>query len=72
MTDTASNLSSIAPTRQAYPVLLSAFALSLFASAFLLFSVQPLVSRLVLPWLGGSPAVWNTCVCFFQAALLLG
>ncbi len=50
----------------------SGFLLSLFASTFLLFSVQPLVSRLMLPRLGGSPAVWNTCICFFQAALLLG
>ena len=53
-------------------LLLAAFTVSLFASAFLLFSVQPIVSHLVLPRLGGSPAVWNTCVCFFQAALLLG
>ena len=53
-------------------ILLASFAAALFASAFLLFSVQPVVSRLVLPRLGGSPAVWNTCVCFFQAALLLG
>ena len=53
-------------------MLLCCFAVSLFASASLLFSVQPLVSRLVLPRLGGSPAVWNTCICFFQAALLLG
>src|SRR5215211_7830182 len=52
--------------------LVAGFAATLFASAFLVFSVQPVVSRLVLPRLGGSPAVWNTCVCFFQAALLLG
>ena len=58
--------------RWAGAVQLACFAFSLFASAFLLFSVEPLVSRLVLPRLGGSPAVWNTCVCFFQAALLLG
>ncbi len=48
------------------------FGCTLFSSAFLLFSVQPMISRMVLPRLGGSPAVWNTCVCFFQAALLLG
>ncbi|PNG24676.1 spermidine synthase [Methylocella silvestris] len=52
--------------------LLLAFVVALFASAFLLFSVQPMVSRMLLPRLGGSPAVWNTCVCFFQATLLLG
>jgi hypothetical protein len=45
---------------------------ALFVSAFLLFLVQPLQARLVLPLLGGSPAVWNTCMVFFQAMLLLG
>jgi hypothetical protein len=58
--------------RVAGSTLLAGFTASLFLSAFLLFSVQPVVSRMVLPRLGGSPAVWNTCVCFFQAALLLG
>ncbi len=58
--------------RAAGSVLLTVFTASLFLSAFLLFSVQPVVSRMLLPRLGGSPAVWNTCVCFFQAALLLG
>ncbi|WGJ16409.1 fused MFS/spermidine synthase [Methylocapsa sp. D3K7] len=53
-------------------VLLAGFTASLFLSAFLLFSVQPVVSRMLLPRLGGSPAVWNTCVCFFQVALLFG
>ncbi len=69
---TPSPLTVTAGRRTAGSVFLFGFAASLFASAFLLFSVQPLVSRLVLPRLGGSPAVWNTCVCFFQAALLLG
>ena len=53
-------------------MLLAGFTASLFLSAFLLFSVQPVVSRMLLPRLGGSPSVWNTCVCFFQAALLVG
>jgi hypothetical protein len=53
-------------------VLLTGFTASLFLSAFLLFSIQPVVSRMLLPRLGGSPAVWNTCVCFFQTTLLLG
>ncbi len=52
--------------------LVGLFGTAVFGSAFLLFSVQPMVSRLVLPRLGGSPAVWNTCVLFFQMALLLG
>jgi len=58
--------------RAAGSVLLAGFTASLFISAFLLFSVQPIVSRTLLPRLGGSPAVCNTCVCFFQTALLLG
>jgi spermidine synthase len=48
------------------------FALTLFVSAFLLFLVQPLVGKLVLPLLGGTPAVWNTCLVFFQVLLLAG
>lgn len=48
------------------------FSVTLFLSAVLLFGVQPMVGRLVLPVLGGTPAVWNACVVFFQAALLVG
>jgi hypothetical protein len=48
------------------------FALTIFLSAFLLFQVQPLVSKRILPWFGGSPAVWTTCMLFFQLALLGG
>lgn len=48
------------------------FATTLFVSATLLFTVQPLVGRLLLPALGGSPVVWNTCLVFFQGVLLLG
>src|SRR5215208_2036068 len=48
------------------------FAAALFVSAFLLFWVQPLVGKMLLPLLGGTPAVWNTCMLFFQAALLAG
>ena len=40
--------------------------------AFLLFQIQPIIARFVLPWFGGTPAVWTTCVLFFQAALLGG
>jgi len=52
--------------------LVPVFALSLFTSAALLFWVQPLVARMLLPLLGGAPAVWNTCMVFFQALLLAG
>ena len=48
------------------------FAITLFVSAALLFMVQPMIGRLVLPLVGGSPAAWNTCMVFFQMLLLLG
>ena len=48
------------------------FTLAIFFSATLLFMVQPLAGKLLLPILGGSPAVWSTCIVFFQAVLLLG
>lgn len=53
-------------------IILPAFSLSLFLSAFLLFSIQPYFSKLVLPKFGGSPAVWSVAIVFFQGALLLG
>ena len=48
------------------------FALATLTSAFLVFQVQPLMSKCVLPWFGGSPAVWTTCMLFFQCTLFLG
>lgn len=48
------------------------FALTLLTSATLLFFVQPMFAKMVLPLLGGTPAVWNTCMVFYQAVLLLG
>lgn len=48
------------------------FVLALFTSAALLFWVQPLVAKMLLPLLGGAPSVWNTCMVFFQALLLAG
>jgi spermidine synthase len=48
------------------------FALTIFTSAFLLFQVQPLLSKQILPWFGGSPAVWTTAMLFFQSLLCLG
>ncbi len=47
-------------------------ALTIFISAFLLFQVQPLISKFILPWFGGSPAVWTTAMLFFQCTLFLG
>jgi predicted O-methyltransferase YrrM len=52
--------------------LLGAFTLTLFQSALLLFWVQPMVGKILLPYLGGTPAVWNTCMVFFQGLLLGG
>jgi SAM-dependent methyltransferase len=57
----------------AFPALmLLTFALTLFTSATLLFMLQPLIGKMILPLLGGTPEVWNTCMVFFQALLLAG
>ena len=53
---------------QAMPV----YALTIFTGAFLLFLVQPLIGKYILPWFGGAPAVWTTCMLFFQLLLLAG
>jgi hypothetical protein len=66
MTDTALRL----PARSR--LLPTAFAAAIFISAALVFTVEPMVAKMILPLLGGSPAVWNVCMAFFQAALLAG
>ena len=48
------------------------YALTIVVSAFLLFQVQPVIAKIILPWFGGSAAVWTVCLLFFQMALLLG
>ena len=48
------------------------YALTISLSAFLLFEVQPVIAKMILPWFGGSSAVWSTCMLFFQIILLLG
>ena len=48
------------------------YAFTIFVSAFLLFLVQPVMAKQILPWFGGSATVWTTCLVFFQAVLLLG
>src|SRR5437764_2072253 len=48
------------------------FAITLFVSAALMFLVEPMIAKMILPKFGGAPAVWNTCMVFFQAALLAG
>ena len=48
------------------------YASVVFGNAFLLFLVQPLIGKAILPWFGGSAAVWTVCMLFFQALLLGG
>ena len=48
------------------------YAATIFVSAFLLFLVQPITAKQILPWFGGSASVWTTCLVFFQATLLAG
>ncbi len=67
-TETPSPLAAEPPSRA--PQLL--FGATILASSCLLFLVQPLISKLILPWFGGSAAVWITCMVFFQSGLLAG
>src|ERR1700749_2653053 len=60
-----------APGAQARPLLLTLTA-AIFLSALLLFLVQPMFTKMVLPRLGGAPTVWSVAMVFFQAALLAG
>ncbi len=48
------------------------YATAIFASAFLIFLVQPMVGKRILPWFGGVPAVWTICLAFYQTTLFLG
>jgi predicted acyltransferase len=48
------------------------YASTIAVSAFLLFLVQPIIAKQILPWFGGSAAVWTTCMVFFQLVLLAG
>ncbi|MEI6971345.1 MAG: fused MFS/spermidine synthase [bacterium] len=52
--------------------LLSRFVVAIFLGAFLLFQIQPLIARYVLPWFGGGPSVWTACMLFFQCLLVGG
>ena len=54
------------------PMLVIIFTISMFLSAALLFVVEPMLAKMMLPLLGGTPAVWNTCLVFFQGMLLAG
>src|SRR5688500_5654738 len=70
--DAATEPPAAVPAVRTHAATLAVFTISVFTSAFLLFLVQPLFGKMVLPRLGGSPAVWNACMLFFQAALLAG
>src|SRR5215813_11743936 len=48
------------------------YAATIFLSAFLLFQIQPIIAKMILPWFGGSSSVWSTCMLFFQTMLLGG
>ena len=48
------------------------YALTVLVSSFLLFLVQPIIAKQIVPWFGGSAAVWTTCLTFFQLTLLAG
>src|SRR5258708_12626429 len=48
------------------------YAATIFLSAVLLFEVQPLIAKIILPWFGGTAAVWTICMLFFQVLLLAG
>lgn len=67
MTDATASPQAQRPSRTAV-----LFALAIFLSAALVFLVQPIMGRLLLPMMGGSPSVWNTAMVFFQTALLVG
>ncbi|MFC5455890.1 spermidine synthase [Prosthecobacter fluviatilis] len=60
---------SDSPSRVVPGLILAALSL---LSAFLLFQVQPIISKFILPWFGGSPGVWTTCMLFFQVVLFAG
>lgn len=71
MTDTPPS-ENPGPATQLNSSVLLAYAVTIFGSAFLLFQVQPLISKFILPWFGGSPAVWTAAMLFFQIALCAG
>jgi spermidine synthase len=65
------SIATAAPTAVGRNAILP-YAVTIFLSAFLLFLVQPIIAKQILPWFGGSAAVWTTCLVFFQSTLLAG
>src|SRR5262249_1824893 len=70
--ESMSNSGTVSAERAPGEGLAVGFALTILLNAFLLFQVQPLISKFILPWFGGSPAVWTTCLLFFQTLLFCG
>jgi SAM-dependent methyltransferase len=68
--DPRNRLAQPRPAAGAEPLLV--FAAAIFLGAFLIFQVQPMVSKHILPWFGGTPTVWTTCVLVFQCLLFAG
>jgi len=60
------------PDRRTIPVISWIYGLTIFVGAFLLFQVQPVIGKYILPWYGSTPGVWTTCLLFFQVMLLVG
>ena len=48
------------------------FGITIFLCAFLLFQIQPMIAKAILPWFGGAPSVWTVCMIFYQTMLLVG
>lgn len=67
-----SSLANPASRTWSLPLMGTSLAITTLLSAFLLFEVQPVISKMILPWFGGSPAVWTTCMLFFQVTLFGG
>jgi len=63
---------AIPPARQGSSAVVLLYAVTIFLSAFLLFLVEPVIAKLILPWFGGMSSVWTTCMLFFQSALFAG
>jgi hypothetical protein len=72
MTTTEAPIIAVRSSADRYRLLLAVYTAAIFVSALLLFSVQPLFTKMVLPRLGGSPAVWSVAMVFFQSLLLAG
>src|SRR6185312_15779326 len=72
MTSPDPSVSAYLPSENRNRLVLVIYTVAIFVSALLLFSVQPLFTKMVLPRLGGSPAVWSVAMVFFQSLLLGG